>query len=40
MANKEYQMLFRLGAKLGENFNGTFSSAQKVLQTTQKEVQA
>lgn len=40
MANREYQMLFRLGAKLGENFNGTFSSAQKVLQTTQKEVQA
>lgn len=40
MANKEYQMLFRLGAKLGENFSGPFSSAQKVLQTTQKEVQA
>ncbi|MDE6727918.1 MAG: phage tail tape measure protein [Oscillospiraceae bacterium] len=40
MANKEYQMLFRLGAKLGDNFNGTFSSAQKVLQTMQKEVQA
>lgn len=40
MANKEYQMLFRLGAKLGENFNGTFSSAQKVLQTTQKEIQS
>lgn len=40
MANKEYQMLFRLGAKLGENFTGTFSSAQKVLQNTQKEVQA
>lgn len=37
---KEFQMLFRLGAKLGENFNGTFSSAQKVLQATQKEVQA
>ncbi len=33
-------MLFRLGAQLGENFNGTFSSAQRVLQTTQKEIQA
>lgn len=40
MANKEYQMLFRLGAQLGENFNGTFSSAQRVLQTTQKEIQS
>lgn len=40
MANKEYQMLFRLGAQLGENFNGTFSSAQRVLQATQKEIQA
>lgn len=40
MANKEYQMLFKLGAQLGSNFNGTFSSAQKVLQTTQKEIQA
>ena len=40
MANKEYQMLFRLGAQLGENFNGTFSSAQRILQTTQKEIQA
>lgn len=40
MANKEYQMLFRLGAQLGENFNGTFSSAQRVLQNTQKEIQA
>lgn len=33
-------MLFRLGAQLGENFNGTFSSAQRILQTTQKEIQA
>lgn len=33
-------MLFKLGAQLGSNFNGTFSSAQKVLQTTQKEIQA
>lgn len=40
MANKEYQMLFKLGAQLGSNFNGTFSSAQKVLQATQKEIQA
>lgn len=37
---KEYQMLFKLGAQLGSNFNGTFSSAQKVLQATQKEIQA
>lgn len=33
-------MLFKLGAQLGSNFNGTFSSAQKVLQATQKEIQA
>ncbi len=33
-------MLFRLGAQLGENFNGTFASAQRILQTTQKEIQA
>ena len=37
---KEYKMLFRLGAKLGEDFNGTFNSAQNVLKTTQKEIQA
>lgn len=40
MANKEYQMLFRLGAKVGSDFNGTFTSAQKVLQATQKEIQS
>lgn len=38
MANKEFEMLFKLGAKLGENFNETFRSAQKVLQTTQREI--
>lgn len=40
MANKEYQMLFKLGAQLGSNFTGTFSSAQKVLQKTQQEINA
>ncbi len=39
MANKQCEMLFKLGAKLGENFKGTFSSAQKVLTATQKEIQ-
>ena len=32
-------MLFKLGAQLGSNFNGTFSSAQQVLQKTQREIQ-
>lgn len=40
MANKQYEMLFKLGARLGENFKGTFNSAQKVLAATQKEIQA
>lgn len=40
MANKtEYQMLWKLGAQLGKDFGGTFSSAQKILATTQKEIQ-
>ncbi|MCH5195956.1 MAG: phage tail tape measure protein [Oscillospiraceae bacterium] len=37
---REYEMLFKLGAQLGQNFSGTFSSAQKVLAATQKEIQA
>lgn len=37
--SKEYEVLFKLGARLGENFKGTFSSAQKVLTATQKEIQ-
>ncbi len=40
MANKQHEMLFKLGARLGENFKGTFNSAQKVLAATQKEIQA
>ncbi len=40
MASKQYEMLFKLGAKLGENFRGTFDSAQKVLTATNKEIQA
>ncbi len=40
MANKEYQMLFKLGAQLGSNFMGTFSSAQRVLQKAQQEINA
>ena len=26
MASKQYEMLFKLGARLGENFKGTFNS--------------
>lgn len=37
--SKEYEVMFKLGARLGENFKGTFSSAQKVLTATQKEIQ-
>lgn len=39
VADREYQMLFKLGAQLGQNFTGTFNSAQKVLQATQKKIQ-
>lgn len=39
MANREYEMLFKLGAQLGQNFTGTFASAQQVLTATQKKVQ-
>lgn len=37
---KQYEMLFMLGAKLNSAFQGTFSSAQKILAATQKELQA
>lgn len=40
MANREYEMLFKLGARLNQNFTGTFNSAQRVLAATQKELQA
>ncbi len=33
-------MLFKLSAQLGQDFNGTFSSAQKTLAATQKEIQS
>ncbi len=36
---KQYEMLFKLGAQLGTDFSGTFSSAQKILSQTQKEIQ-
>ena len=40
MASKtEYEMLWKLGAQLGQDFNGTFSSAQKILTETQNEIQ-
>lgn len=39
MANREYEMLFKLGAQLGQNFSGTFASAQQVLTATQKKIQ-
>lgn len=38
MANREYEMLFKLGARLNQNFTGTFNSAQRVLAATQKEL--
>lgn len=40
MAGKQYEMLFKLGAQLDQKFNGTFASAQKTLNATQKEIQA
>lgn len=40
MANRKFDMLFALGAKLNSTFQGSFSSAQKVLQATQKELAA
>jgi len=36
----EYSMLFKLSAQLGKEFGATFSSAQKSLADTQKEIQA
>lgn len=38
-AQREHEMLFKLGAQLNSNFNGTFRSAQQVLTATQKKVQ-
>lgn len=40
MANREYQMLFQLGARLNGNFSNTMSQAQKKLQTISKEIQS
>lgn len=40
MANKEYEMQFKLGAKLNQNFSGTFNSAQKALKETKNEISA
>lgn len=37
---KEYNMLFKLSAALSKEFGGTFSSAQKTLSETQKEIKA
>ncbi len=39
-SQREYSMLLKLGAQLGRDFGGTFSSAQKILADTQKEVRA
>lgn len=39
MANREYQMLFQLGARLNGNFSNTMSQAQKKLQAVSKEIQ-
>ena len=39
-SRNEYEMLFKLSAQLGQNFDGTFSSAKKTLAATQKELQS
>lgn len=39
-SQKEYSMLIKLGAELGRDFGGTFSSAQKSLSETQREVRS
>ena len=39
MANKEYEMLFKLGAQLGQGFTRTFNSAQRTLQQTHNKIQ-
>ncbi len=36
---REYEMAFRLNARLSETFRGTFNSAQRVLSETEKEIQ-
>ncbi len=36
----EYEMLWKLGAELGKDFNGTFTSAQNILKATQNQIQA
>ena len=36
---KQYEMLLKLGAQLGSEFGGTFTSAQKIISQTQKEIQ-
>lgn len=40
MANKEYQMLFKLTAQAGKEFGSTFSAASQQMQQIQKEVNA
>ncbi len=37
---REYEMLFRLSAQLGANFNGSFNAGQKKLVEMEKELQA
>ena len=39
-SRQEYNMLFQLNAKLGNNFTGTFSKAQQQLLSFQKEIQS
>lgn len=40
MASKEYQMLFKLTAEAGKEFNSTFAAASQQMQQIQKEVNA
>jgi len=39
-SRQEYEMLFKLGAQVNQGFNQTFTTAQKVLTATQKEIAA
>ena len=39
-SQRQYQMLFSLAAQMNSKFQGTFTSAQKIIQKTQNEIQS
>lgn len=39
MLGKQYEMIYKLSATVGENFKGTFNSAQKILAATRDKIQ-